>query len=100
MKQLFTIVISALLTWVFMHSTGAYMSKNTSQEITPPVEVTKCDSIMLANDSLSLEIIGLQDRVAQYKLGLGFLKDKDKGLYDYVINAGRLKFKERYEDSY
>jgi hypothetical protein len=61
-------------------------------EIVPTI--TKCDSIIMANDSLCLRITELERRVTQYRIGLGFLKDKDKKAYDYTINAGILKFHE------
>lgn len=63
-------------------------------EATPVPTVFKCDSIMLANDSLRQRIGVLENRVNQYRLGLGFLKDKDKKAHDYVINAGNLIFHE------
>lgn len=66
------------------------------EKVEPVVEpkITKCDSIMLANDSLRQRIGVLENRVNQYRLGLGFLKDKDKKAHDYVINAGNLIFHE------
>ena len=60
------------------------------------VTVSKCDSIHLANDSLSKELEIANRRVQQYKIGLWFLRDKDKKAYDYVINAGNLNFQNEW----
>jgi hypothetical protein len=58
--------------------------------------ISKCDSIHLANDSLSRELEIANRRVQQYKIGLWFLRDKDKRAYDYVINAGNLNFQNEW----
>jgi hypothetical protein len=59
---------------------------------TPEPTISKCDSIVFANDSLKQQIQVLNNRIIQYKIGLQFLKDKDKKSYDYVINAGNFIF--------
>ena len=58
----------------------------------PEPTISKCDSIVFANDSLKQRIQVLDNRIKQYKIGLAFLKDKDKKSYDYVINAGNFIF--------
>jgi hypothetical protein len=58
--------------------------------------LSKCDSLVLSNDSLVIELVALQNRVLQYQTGLSFLKDKNKKAYDYAINAGNLKFKDEW----
>lgn len=60
---------------------------------TPEAIISKCDSLHLANDSLVQRMEVLDRRLRQYKIGLWFLRDKDKKAYDYVINAGNLDFK-------
>ena len=56
------------------------------------VVTSKCDSLYLVNDSLSKRLEIAERRMQQYKIGLWFLRDKDKKAYDYVINAGNLQF--------
>jgi hypothetical protein len=76
---------------------GVGLSNNKAkQEAEAPV-VSKCDSIMLANDSLSRRLEVANRRVQQYKIGLWFLRDKDKKAYDYVINAGNLNFQNEWQ---
>jgi hypothetical protein len=56
--------------------------------------LSKCDSLVMANDSLVTRMVTLENRLLQYQTGLSFLKDKDKGAYDYAVNAGNLKFED------
>lgn len=56
--------------------------------------LSKCDSLVLSNDSLVTRMVTLENRLLQYQTGLSFLKDKDKRAYDYAINAGNLKFED------
>lgn len=56
--------------------------------------LSKCDSLVMANDSLVTRMVTLENRLLQYQTGLSFLKDKDKRAYDYAINAGNLKFED------
>lgn len=58
------------------------------------IPLTKCDSLVMANDSLVTRMVTLENRLLQYQTGLSFLKDKDKRAYDYAINAGNLKFED------
>jgi len=58
------------------------------------IPLSKCDSLVMANDSLITRMVTLENRLLQYQTGLSFLKDKDKRAYDYAINAGNLKFED------
>ncbi len=90
MKQLTAFVIGFVLFQVLLY----YIVKPDPVQAPEPV-ITKCDSLYFANDSLRQRIGVLENRVNQYRLGLSFLKQKDKNAYDYVINAGNLIF---YQD--
>lgn len=90
MKQLTAFVIGFILFQVLFY----YIVKPDPIPTPEPV-LSKCDSLYFANDSLRQRIGVLENRVNQYRLGLSFLKLKDKKSYDYVINAGNLIF---YED--
>ncbi len=68
------------------------LSNNKTQKETETPVASKCDSLVLANDSLSRKLEVANRRMQQYKIGLSFLHDKDKQAYDYVINAGNLNF--------
>jgi cell division protein FtsB len=68
-----------------------FLTQNTSPA-SPEPTISKCDSLQMANDSLKQRIQVLNNRIIQYKIGLQFLKDKDKKSYDYVINAGNFIF--------
>jgi hypothetical protein len=61
------------------------------QEEEAPV-LSKCDSLIMVTDSLSKRVIKQNRQLNQYKIGLFYLRDKDKEAYDYAINAGNLKF--------
>jgi hypothetical protein len=90
MKQLTAFVIGFVLFQILFY----YIVKPDPVVIPEPV-ITRCDSIMLANDSLCQRVNVLESRFITYRLGMSFLKDKDKKAYDYLINSGNLKF---YED--
>ena len=87
MRELAVIIIGAVFTWLVLHTTLTTPSKQA-----PEPTISKCDSIVFANDSLRQRIGVLENRIQQYKIGLMFLKDKDKKSYDYVINAGNFIF--------
>ncbi len=74
------------------------LSNNKTQKETEasPI-VSKCDSLVLANDSLSRRLEVANRRVQQYKIGLWFLRDKNRQAYDYVINAGNLNFQNEWQ---
>ncbi len=67
------------------------IDENQQKQVTE-VKLSKCDSIVFANDSLVKRLNLAERRMQQYRIGLWFLRDKDKKAYDYVINAGNLKF--------
>ena len=90
------ILIPFLAGVIFFQLVFIFIIKPLGEPKTAPEPViTKCDSIMLANDSLCQRVNVLERRFVTYRLGMSFLKDKDKKAYDYLINAGNLKF---YED--
>jgi hypothetical protein len=71
---------------------GLNVGENKKQENAPEPVMSTCDSVQLVNNSMKYEIELLQDKISKYEVGLGFLKDKNKKAYQYVINAGNLKF--------
>lgn len=91
MKELAAIVIGALFTWLLLHSV---LNLPEPTKALPEPTLSACDSIHFANDSLVQKLELLNRRLSQYRVGLGFLKEKDKKAYDYVINAGNLSFPE------
>ncbi len=87
MKEIIVFAIGFSMMTLFF----GFLTQNTPPVTTTPT-VSKCDSIVFANDSLRQRIGVLENRLTQYKIGLQFLKDKDKKSYDYVINAGNFIF--------
>ncbi len=73
------------------------LSNNKTQKETEAPVVSKCDSLVLANDSLSRRLEVANRRLQQYKIGLWFLRDKNRQAYDYVINAGNLNFQNEWQ---
>ncbi len=73
------------------------LSNNKTQKETEAPVVSKCDSLVLANDSLSRRLEVANRRMQQYKIGLWFLRDKNRQAYDYVINAGNLNFQNEWQ---
>jgi hypothetical protein len=70
---------------------------NNQREVYVPEPVlSKCDSIIFANDSLIQRNAMLESRLLTYTLGLAQLKMVDKEAHDYLINAGNFKFIERW----
>jgi hypothetical protein len=70
---------------------------NNQREVYVPEPVlSKCDSIIFANDSLIQRIRILEDRQMTFRIGLAQLKMVDKEAHDYLINAGNFKFIERW----
>jgi hypothetical protein len=75
----------------------AYYYVNQQPQVYVPEPVlSKCDSIIFANDSLIQQNHILANRVLTYKLGLEQLKMVDKEAADYIINSGNFKFTERW----
>lgn len=72
------------------------IDENQQKEITE-VKISKCDSIVFANDSLVKRLKIADNRLQQYRIGLWFLRDKNKQAYDYVINAGNLNFQNKWQ---
>jgi len=68
--------------------------KKQEHQMFEQLPLSKCDSLVMANDSLVTRMVTLENRLLQYQTGLSFLKDKDKNAYDYAINAGNLKFED------
>jgi hypothetical protein len=69
------------------------LTSNEKKESTAiDVVTSKCDSLYSTNDSLSKRLIKMNRELNQYRTGAFYLKDKDKEAYDYMINAGNLKF--------
>lgn len=91
MKILLITVVLVAISTVFIG-----LADDMQQKHVVEVKISKCDSIHLANDSLSQRIEVLDRRLRQYQIGLWFLRDKDKQAYDYVINAGNLDFKNQW----
>lgn len=63
----------------------------------PEPVISKCDSIILANDSLIQVNKKLEDRLLTFTIGLAQLKMVDKPAHDYLINAGNFKFIEDWQ---
>ena len=68
--------------------------RNQEDKMFEQLPLTKCDSLVMSNDSLVTRMVTLENRLLQYQTGLSFLKDKDKNAYDYAVNAGNLKFED------
>ena len=73
-----------------------YHHKQQPQVYVPEPVLSKCDSIIFANDSIMQENRILANRVLTYKLGLEQLKMVDKEAADYIINSGNFKFTDRW----
>ena len=71
----------------------AFSNNETKKEAETPV-ISKCDSLQLINNSMKFEIEMMHSTISKYKIGLDYLKEKDKRAYDFVINAGNLKFEQ------
>jgi hypothetical protein len=89
-------LISVIVAIIVVTAWGLSNNK-AKQEGEASPSVSKCDSVMLANDSLSRRLEVANRRLQQYKIGLWFLRDKDKKAYDYVINAGNLNFQNEWQ---
>lgn len=85
--------VSVLVSVVLVVSIGLSNNKQKEEHFTQ-IPLSKCDSLVMANDSLMTRMVTLENRLLQYQTGLSFLKDKDKRAYDYAINAGNLKFED------
>jgi hypothetical protein len=66
------------------------------QVYVPEPVISKCDSIIFANDSLMQRSAMLEDRLLTFTLGLAQLKMVNKEAHDYLINSGNFKFTERW----
>lgn len=87
-------LVAALVAIVLTVSIG--LSTNKQQVYAPEPMLSKCDSIIFANDSLIQRNAMLEDRLLTFRLGLAQLKMVDKEAHDYLINAGNFKFIERW----
>ena len=81
---------------IIAYSVGLDVAEKKQQPLPEPV-LSKCDSIIFANDSLVQRLKIADNRLQQYKIGLWFLRDKNKQAYDYVINAGNLNFQNQWQ---
>jgi hypothetical protein len=92
-----SLMIGTLL-FVFAMSTIAILSNIKQQQVyvSEPV-LSKCDSIIFANDSLIQVNKKLEDRLLTFTIGLRQLKMVDKPAHDYLINAGNFKFIEDWQ---
>lgn len=88
-----SLIIGVLLFIFAMCIVGLLQNKQEEEHFTQ-IPLSKCDSLVMANDSLVTRMVTLENRLLQYQTGLSFLKDKDKRAYDYAINAGNLKFED------
>lgn len=91
MKALLIAVVLAAIATVIIG-----LADDAQQKQIVEAKVSKCDSIHLANDSLVHELEIANRRMNQYRIGLWFLRDKNKKAYDYVINAGNLEFENEW----
>ena len=85
-----------IILMIIAYKLGLDEAEKKQQTIEEPI-VSKCDSIVFANDSLAKRLDLAERRMQQYRIGLWFLRDKDKKAYDYVINAGNLKFNNEWQ---
>lgn len=93
MKALLLAVIFAAIATLLI----AGMVDDNQQKHIVEAKISTCDSIVFANDSLVKKLEIANRRMQQYKIGLWFLRDKDKKAYDYVINAGNLNFQNEWQ---
>ena len=91
-KMLFGAFIGVIVTTLVAY----YYVNQQPQVYVPEPVLSKCDSIIFANDSLIQQNHILANRVLTYKLGLEQLKMVDKEAADYIINSGNFKFTERW----
>jgi hypothetical protein len=89
------VVLGAFIGVVVTVSIEYYNYKEPQVYVPEPV-LSKCDSIIFANDSLIQRNAMLEDRLLTFRLGLAQLKMVDKEAHDYLINAGNFKFIERW----
>ena len=75
---------------------GLDVAEKKHQVYIPEPVLSKCDSIIFANDSLMQRNAMLENRLLTFRLGLAQLKMVDKEAHDYLINAGNFKFIERW----
>lgn len=85
-----------ILSMLFSYMLGLYVADKKHQVYVPEPVLSKCDSIIFANDSLIQRNAMLEDRLLTFRLGLAQLKMVDKEAHDYLINAGNFKFVERW----
>jgi DNA integrity scanning protein DisA with diadenylate cyclase activity len=103
MRKIYTIGHLILATFIGCVTTsiilGAKQGLEENRKITrfEQLPLSKCDSLVMTNDSLVQRLEIANRRVQQYKIGLWFLRDKDKKAYDYVINAGNLNFQNEWQ---
>ena len=93
--NLIKIWASIIVLMIIAYSIGLDVAeKKQEHQMFEQLPLSKCDSLVMANDSLVTRMVTLENRLLQYQTGLSFLKDKDKGAYDYAVNAGNLKFED------
>lgn len=91
-KMLFGAFIGVMVTTLVAY----YHHKQQPQVYVPEPVLSKCDSIIFANDSLMQRNAMLEDRLLTFRLGLAQLKMVDKESHDYLINSGNFKFTDRW----
>ena len=74
-----------------------YYNYKEPQVYVPEPVLSKCDSIIFANDSLIQVNKKLENRLLTFTIGLRQLKMVDKPAHDYLINAGNFKFIEDWQ---
>ena len=92
-KMLFGSFIGVIVTTLVAY----YHHKQQPQVYVPEPVISKCDSIIFANDSLIQVNKKLENRLLTFTIGLGQLKMVDKPAHDYLINAGNFKFIEDWQ---
>jgi hypothetical protein len=92
-------LIATVCLAVFMLVLGYNVGERTTKPevYTPEPVLSKCDSIIFANDSLIQVNKKLENRLLTFTIGLRQLKMVDKPAHDYLINAGNFKFIEDWQ---
>ncbi len=81
---------------IISYSVGLDVAEKKHPVYVPEPVISKCDSIIFANDSLMQRNAMLEDRLLTFRLGLAQLKMVNKEAHDYLINSGNFKFTERW----
>lgn len=88
------LIVGCIVTFIIMSVKHDIEDRTREEKRFEQLPLSKCDSLVLSNDSLVTRMVTLENRLLQYQTGLSFLKDKDKKAYDYAVNAGNLKFED------